>query len=155
MQYSLLLIKLIQNVVRPPDEVHIEGGDVMLWNDYIFIGTLQRSDYKDYITARTNLEGVQFIKDLFPNKIVKEFDLVKSKLEARDNALHLDCCFQPVGNDKAIIYKMVLEKRQIIALVDLLKRKFISYHKRRNVHMNSNVFSIDSNVVVSGKTLLD
>jgi N-dimethylarginine dimethylaminohydrolase len=52
-----------------------------------------------------NLEGVQFIKDLFPNKIVKEFDLVKSKLEARDNALHLDVCFQPVGNDKAIIYK--------------------------------------------------
>jgi N-dimethylarginine dimethylaminohydrolase len=92
-------------VVRPPDEVHIEGGDVMLWNDYIFIEPYKGSDYKDYITARTNLEGVQFIKDLFPNKIVKEFDLVKSKLEARDNALHLDCCFQPVGNDKAIIIK--------------------------------------------------
>ena len=26
-------------VVRPPEEVHIEGGDVMLWNEYIFIGT--------------------------------------------------------------------------------------------------------------------
>jgi arginine deiminase len=26
-------------VVRPPDEVHIEGGDVMLWDDHIFIGT--------------------------------------------------------------------------------------------------------------------
>jgi N-dimethylarginine dimethylaminohydrolase len=23
-------------VVRPPEEVHIEGGDVMLWNNYIF-----------------------------------------------------------------------------------------------------------------------
>jgi hypothetical protein len=29
--------------------------------------------------------GVQFIKELFPHKIVKEFDLVKSKIEARDN----------------------------------------------------------------------
>jgi N-dimethylarginine dimethylaminohydrolase len=66
---------------------------------------LQRSDYKDYITARTNLEGVQFIKDLFPNKIVKEFDLVKSKLEARDNALHLDCCFQPVGMIRLLFIK--------------------------------------------------
>jgi N-dimethylarginine dimethylaminohydrolase len=94
---------------------HIEGGDVMLWNDYIFIGTYKGVIIK-IILQLTNLEGVQFIKDLFPNKIVKEFDLVKSKLEARDNALHLDCCFQPVGNDKAIIYKMVLEKRQIIAL---------------------------------------
>jgi N-dimethylarginine dimethylaminohydrolase len=49
-------------VVRPPDEVHIEGGDVMLWDDHIFIGTYKGSDYKDYITARTNREGVQFIK---------------------------------------------------------------------------------------------
>jgi N-dimethylarginine dimethylaminohydrolase len=42
-------------VVRPPEEVHIEGGDVMLWNDHIFIGTYKGSDYKDYITARTNM----------------------------------------------------------------------------------------------------
>jgi hypothetical protein len=86
-----------QKVVRPPAEVHIEGGDVMLWKDYVFIGTYKGSDYKEYITARTNLQGVQYIKDLFPSRIVKEFDLVKSKIEARDNALHLDCCFQPVG----------------------------------------------------------
>jgi N-dimethylarginine dimethylaminohydrolase len=59
-----------KNVVRP-DEVHIEGGDVMLWNDYIFIGTYKGSDYKDYITARTNLEGVQFIKDLFLTKLLR------------------------------------------------------------------------------------
>ena len=51
-------------VVRPPEEVHIEGGDVMLWNDYIFIGTYKGSDYKEYITARTNIAGVQYIKDL-------------------------------------------------------------------------------------------
>ena len=94
-----------EKIVRPPEEVHIEGGDVMLWNDYIFIGTYNGSDYKDYITARTNKEGVQYIKDLFPNKKVKEFDLIKSKIEARDNALHLDCCFQPVGENKGIIYK--------------------------------------------------
>ena len=92
-------------VVRPPEEVHIEGGDVMLWNNHIFIGTYKGSDYKNYITARTNMQGVQYIKDLFPHKIVKEFDLVKSKIEPRDNALHLDCCFQPIGKDKGIIYK--------------------------------------------------
>ena len=108
-------------VVRPPEEVHIEGGDVMLWNDYIFIGTYKGSDYKDYITARTNWQGVDFIRQLFPNKIVKDFDLVKSKLEARDNALHLDCCFQPVGNDKGIIYKSGFrEEADYIFLVDLI-----------------------------------
>ena len=60
-------------VVRPPEEVHIEGGDVEVWNDYIFIGTYKGSDYKDYITARTNWQGVEYIKNLFPNKIIKEF----------------------------------------------------------------------------------
>ena len=65
-----------KKVVRPPEEVHIEGGDVMPWNEYIFIGTYKGSDYKDYITARTNTQGVDYIKALFPNKIVKAFDLV-------------------------------------------------------------------------------
>ena len=140
-------------VIRPPEEVHIEGGDVMLWNDYIFIGTYKGSDYKDYITARTNIEGVQFIKDLFPNKIVKEFDLVKSKIEARDNALHLDCCFQPVGKNKGIIYKRGFrEEADYLFLVNLFGKENLFHITREEMYnMNSNVFSIDTNVVVSEK----
>lgn len=142
-----------KNVVRPPEEVHIEGGDVMLWDDHIFIGTYKGSDYKDYITARTNKEGVQFIKDLFPNKVVKEFDLVKSKIEARDNALHLDCCFQPVGLNKGIIYKSGFrEEADYMYLVNLFGKENLFHITRDEMYtMNSNVFSIDSNVVVSEK----
>ncbi len=138
-------------VVRPPEEVHIEGGDVMLYNDHIFIGTYKGSDYKDFITARTNMAGVQFIKDLFPNKIVKEFDLVKSKIEPRDNALHLDCCFQPVGSNKGIIYKSGFrEEADYMYLVNLFGRENLFHIEREEMyHMNSNVFSIDKNVVVS------
>ncbi|NRT10950.1 dimethylarginine dimethylaminohydrolase family protein [Flavobacterium sp. 14A] len=138
-------------VVRPPEEVHIEGGDVMPWNDYIFVGTYKGSDYKDYMTARTNKEGVAFIKNLFPNKIVKEFDLVKSKLEARDNALHLDCCFQPIGTDKGIIYKSGFrEEADYMFLVDLFGKENLFHITREEMYnMNSNVFSIDTNVVVS------
>ncbi|KAB1155778.1 dimethylarginine dimethylaminohydrolase family protein [Flavobacterium luteum] len=140
-----------EKVVRPPEEVHIEGGDVMLWNDYIFIGTYKGSDYKDYITARTNTEGVNFIKNFFPNKIVKEFDLVKSKIEARDNALHLDCCFQPVGVDKGIIYKRGFrEESDYLFLVKLFGKENLFHITRDEMyHMNSNVFSIAPNVVVS------
>lgn len=140
-----------EKVVRPPQSVHIEGGDVMLWNDYIFIGTYKGSDYKDYITARTNMEGVEYIKSLFPNKIVKEFDLVKSKLEARDNALHLDCCFQPVGKDKGIIYKSGFrEEADYVYLVKLFGKENLFHITRDEMYdMNSNVFSIDENVVVS------
>lgn len=137
-------------VVRPPEEVHIEGGDVMLYNEHIFIGTYKGSDYKNYITARTNMQGVNFIKELFPNKIVKEFDLVKSKIEPRDNALHLDCCFQPVGKNKGIIYKSGFrEEADYMYLVDLFGKDNLFHITREEMyHMNSNVFSIDHNVVV-------
>ncbi|MFV5698751.1 dimethylarginine dimethylaminohydrolase family protein [Flavobacterium sp. ZT3R17] len=142
-----------KKVVRPPEEVHIEGGDVILWKEYIFIGTYKGSDYKDYITARTNVQGVKYIKDLFPNKIIKEFDLVKSKIEARDNALHLDCCFQPVGDDKGIIYKSGFrEEADYLFLVNLFGKENLFHITRDEMYtMNSNVFSIDTNVVVSEK----
>lgn len=138
-------------VIRPPEEVHIEGGDVMLWNYYIFIGTYKGSDYKDFITARTNMHGVNFIKELFPNKIVKEFDLVKSKIEPRDNALHLDCCFQPVGTNKGIIYKSGFrEEADYTYLVRLFGKENLFHIEREEMyHMFSNVFSITPDVVVS------
>ncbi|WP_372473544.1 dimethylarginine dimethylaminohydrolase family protein [Capnocytophaga sp. ARDL2] len=142
-----------EKVVTPPEEVHIEGGDVMLWGDHIFIGTYKGSDYKEYLTARTNMAGVQFIKELFPHKTVKEFDLVKSKIEPRDNALHLDCCFQPVGKNKGIIYKSGFrEESDYMYLVNLFGKENLFHIEREEMyHMNSNVFSIDKNVVVSEK----
>lgn len=140
-------------VVRPPNDVHIEGGDVMPWNDYIFIGTYKGSDYKDYITARTNLEGVAYIQNLFPNKIVKAFDLVKSKIEPRDNALHLDCCFQPIGTNKGIIYKSGFrEEADYMFLVNLFGKENLFHIEREEMyHMNSNIFSIAPDVIVSEK----
>ena len=140
-------------VVTPPEEVHIEGGDVMPWNEHIFIGTYKGDDYKEQVTARTNMAGVAFIQRLFPHKKVKEFDLVKSKTEARDNALHLDCCFQPVGKDKAIIYKGGFRSEADYQyLVDIFGVENLFHIEREEMYeMNSNVFSISPEVVVSEK----
>ena len=140
-------------VVAPPEEVHIEGGDVMPWNEHIFIGTYKGDDYKEQVTARTNMAGVAFIQKLFPHKKVKEFDLVKSKTEARDNALHLDCCFQPVGKNKAIIYKGGFRSEADYQyLVDIFGAENLFHIEREEMYeMNSNVFSISPEVVVSEK----
>jgi N-dimethylarginine dimethylaminohydrolase len=123
----------------------------MLWNNHIFIGVYKGSDYKDLITARTNMYGVAFIKSLFPNKIIKEFDLIKSNTEARDNALHLDCCFQPVGTNKAIIYKEgfrdVLDYQYLVNLFGIENMFHITRDEMYS--MFSNVFSITPNVVVT------
>jgi len=142
-----------KKVVRPPEGVHIEGGDVMLFNEYIFIGTYKGDDYKEYLTARTNMAGVEYIKKLFPNKIVKEFDLNKSRTEPRDNALHLDCCFQPIGTDKAIIHKEGFRDiKDYEYLVNLFGNENLFHIDREEMyHMNSNIFSIAPDVVVSEK----
>ncbi len=140
-----------KKVVRPPEEVHIEGGDVMPWNDYIFIGTYTGKDYPDYITARTNKEAVEFIATQFPNKKVKSFELRKSNTNAKDNALHLDCCFQPVGSDKAILHKNgFLVEEEYQWLVDYFgKENIFEITKDEMYQMFSNVFSISPEVVVS------
>jgi N-dimethylarginine dimethylaminohydrolase len=142
-----------EKVITPPEEVHVEGGDVILHNQYVFIGTYKGADYPDIITARTNMEAVNYIIKQFPEKIVKEFDLNKSNTEPRDNALHLDCCFQPVGNDKAIIYKGGFKKEsEYQFLIDLFgKENVFEITREEMYHMNSNVFSISPKVIVSEK----
>ena len=139
------------NIIETSDDIHFEGGDVMLWGDYIFIGTYKGADYSDIITARTNMKGVHFIKELFPNKIVKEFDLVKSNSNAKGNALHLDCCFQPVGKDKAIIYRGGFkEESDYRYLVELFGMENLFHITADEMYqMFSNVFSISPEVVVS------
>ncbi|MBT8316290.1 MAG: amidinotransferase [Lutibacter sp.] len=138
-------------IIETTDDIHFEGGDVMLWNNHIFIGTYKGDDYKNYITARTNMKAVNFIKKIFPNKIVKEFDLVKSNTNARENALHLDCCFQPVGKSKAIIHKEGFrDVNDYNYLLDLFGADNLFHISKDEMYqMFSNVFSISDKVIVS------
>ena len=140
-----------ENRISLPEDCHVEGGDVMPWNNYIFIGTYSGNDYPEYITARTNLNAVKAIQELFPTKIVKSFELRKSNDNAKENALHLDCCFQPIGKDKAIIHKNgFLNEEEFLWLVDFFgKENIFEISKDEMYQMNSNVFSISENIIVS------
>ena len=139
------------NRIIPPDEVHVEGGDVMPWNEYIFVGVYSGEDYPDFITARTNVAAVSFLTELFPDKKVKSFELRKSNTDPKENALHLDCCFQPIGKNKAILHRngfLVEEEYQF--LVDYFRiENIFEISKEEMYNMNSNIFSISENVVVS------
>lgn len=138
-------------IIYPPKEVHVEGGDVMPWGEYIFMGTYTGADYADYITARTNKEAVNFIASQFPHKKVKAFELRKSNTNARENALHLDCCFQPIGKNKAIIHKNgFLREEEYRWLLDYFgSDNVFEINKEEMYNMVSNVFSISPNIVVS------
>ena len=142
-----------KNRIILPTECHVEGGDVMPWNDYIFIGTYSGEDYPQLITARTNMDAVIAIQELFPDKIVKSFELRKSNTNAKENALHLDCCFQPIGKGKAIIHKNgFLIEREYNWLVDFFgKENIFEITKDEMYDMNSNIFSISEDVIISEK----
>lgn len=140
-------------VLTLPEEAHVEGGDVMPWNEYIFVGTYSGDDYADYITARTNMDAVIALQELFPHKMVKSFELRKSNTDAYNNALHLDCCFQPIGTDKAIIHRNgFLVEKEYQFLVDLFgKENLFEITAEEMYNMNSNIFSISENVIISEK----
>lgn len=142
-----------KRVVQFPTEVHVEGGDVMPYHDYIFVGTYQGDDYSDYITARTNPKAIGALQELFPTKIVKSFNLRKSNTDPKNNALHLDCCFQPVGKDKAVIHKNgFLEESEYNWLIDNFgKENVFEITKDEMYAMTSNFFSISEDVVISDK----
>ena len=140
-----------KNVIKLPEKVHVEGGDVMPWNEYIFVGVYTGDDYPDLITARTNSYAVEALQELFPNKKVKSFELRKSNTDAKDNALHLDCCFQPIGKDKAILHKngFLIEEEYNWLVNYFGAENTYEITKEEMYNMNSNIFSISEKVVVS------
>ena len=134
-----------------PKKVHIEGGDVIVHNDYIYVGISTSPDYAKLLAARTNKAAVAALQQAFPHKKVKGFELNKSNTIPHENALHLDCCFQPIGKDKAIIYPGgFLIKDEYDWLINFFgKENIFETTKEEMYNMNCNVFSISENVIVS------
>ncbi len=140
-----------KNIINVPDNIFIEGGDVILHNDYIFIGYSDDYDFKKYKVARTNKKGVDYIQELFPHKKIISFQLNKSDDDPYKNALHLDCCFQPIGNDMAILCPDGFKKDKDVRFVfDFFgKENIITINRNQMYQMYSNVFSISNDLIIS------
>ena len=141
-------------IIELPENCHVEGGDVILHNDYIFIGIYDGDDYTNLKTARTNNRAIEFLKKKFPAKKIFSFELIKSDLEPSKNALHLDCCLQPVGNDKLVTCPDAFLKRdQYEWLINHFgKENILEISLNEMSEMKCNFFSIDTNIVVSEKS---
>ena len=141
------------DIVQMPEGAMAEGGDVMPWNNYIFVGYSEKEDFDKYTVARTNKTGLDFLTATFPNKIVKGFELNKSDIDPRENALHLDCCFQPIGKNMAIIYKDGFKcSTDVDFLVNFFgEENLIELNQEEMYNMNSNIFSISEEVIISEK----
>ncbi|MDX9920251.1 MAG: arginine deiminase family protein [Paludibacter sp.] len=134
-----------------PEKAHVEGGDVVLYNDIAFVGLYTGVDYPQLKTARTNEYAFYFLKEIFPEKTFIPLELIKHDTDPRHGVLHLDCAFMPVGKGKALIYKdgfLHPEDYQIV--VDVFgKENIFEITQQEMYYMNTNVFSISPEVVVS------
>lgn len=85
------------NIIKPPRNVKLEGGDIIQYNDYIFVGN----------NKRTNKDGYEYLKNTFKNKKV---------ILIEHTALHLDCVFCILDNgvifyDSKYIKKLKIPKK--------------------------------------------
>ena len=140
-----------ENIISLPSNTSIEGGDVIVHDDYIFVGVSSEEDFNSKKVARTNLKAVNFLKSFFPNKKILCFELIKSDNLIEENCLHLDCCFQPLGLGHVLVCFDAFKNNGDIEIVKNLfgKKYLIELSKEEMGGLNSNIFSISKNIIVS------
>ncbi|OEH53564.1 hypothetical protein AQ616_13805 [Oceanobacillus sp. E9] len=108
----------------------IEGGDVIVDNEDIWIGQ----------SERTSETAIAELISYLPNNKVHTIPL-------REDILHLDCIFNVLENGYALIYKdgMDSQSYQIIQQ----KYKLIEVTEKEQFHMAPNVLSIGNSKIIS------
>ena len=146
--YRQIHYKQIYNL---PEAVHVEGGDVVLYKNFIFLGQYDFPDYSQVKTARTNRLAVDYLKMIFPQRTIVPLNLLKSDTDPYQGILHLDCTFMPVGEDKAIIYRRgFMNPRDAEHLIEMFgPENVFEVSTEEMYNMNTNVFSIAPDVVVT------
>jgi N-dimethylarginine dimethylaminohydrolase len=142
-KYLTHLIKRNKVIKTIPKEALIEGGDVVMYGDKIFVGK----------SKRTNNEGFDYIRTTFQNKEVIQIEVNISD-NAEENVVHLDCAFQPIGLDCAIIYEGGIRNPEKI-LKHFKEENLIRVSKKQAYRMFPNIFSISTNKIVIEKKFFE
>lgn len=144
------------HIERLPEAVHTEGGDVILYDDILFVGTYLREDYPTFKTARTNQYAIDYLRERFPNKQIIALELKKHDKDPRKSVLHLDCAFQPVGKGKALIYKEgFLEDKQLGLIEEIFGRdNLFAVTPEEAYYMNTNVVSLAPDKLISDESFV-
>jgi len=126
-----------EKIIRMPEGAIIEGGDVVLYNEHVFVG----------IGKRTNKKGFEHLKSLFPKKQFHGLALNVTS-DPKTNILHLDCTFQPVGDGLAIIYENGFQQKPHIIYELFDEDQLIKITQEEMNNMFPNIFSISPQMVI-------
>lgn len=122
-------------VLRVPDGIVVEGGDVVLDKGAIYVG----------VSERSTEDGVAFLRERFGHK----YEVIGIPLRSGtpgEDILHLDCAFVPVGANHALIYRSGMEHvpERIAETYELID---VTGEDQRELH--SNVLSISPEALIS------
>ncbi|CAN5115965.1 dimethylarginine dimethylaminohydrolase family protein [soil metagenome] len=123
------------DILIPPVECLLEGGDVMVDKGRILVG----------LSRRTNLKGYEWLLNVFGDEM-RVIPLYLTDLKEEENVLHLDCTFNPVGENCALIYEEGLKP-----IPDFLEKDYdlIKISRDEQQALATNVFSISSTKVIA------
>ncbi|MBT8486862.1 MAG: hypothetical protein HKO59_12205 [Phycisphaerales bacterium] len=132
---SILSTMSPERIVRPPADVTLEGGDVVLDRGVLYVG----------LSERTSSGGAAFLAETFGD----EYEVVPVPLRTTaegEDVLHLDCAFVPVGERSAIIYPPGLRE-----IPPRLRAEYdwIEVDREQQHELATNVLSIAPDLVVS------
>ncbi|MDX8046912.1 arginine deiminase family protein [Gracilibacillus sp. S3-1-1] len=124
------LLKHEQILYTPLTTPSIEGGDVIVAQDKLFIGD----------SGRTTIEAINDLQRQLPDKEV-------IPLPIREDILHLDCCFNLVSDKVGIIYSDAFQAQDR----NMLHNEFdlIEVPVEEHFTLGTNVFSIGEGKVIS------
>jgi len=125
-----LLTEIESPVVRVDAGV-VEGGDVILDGDTLYVG----------LSERTNISGLHWLEHRFGDR----FEV--TAIELKPPFLHLDVVFNLVGNNLALIYPEAIQGSSL----DMLRKryKWIVVTAREEFDLATNVFSLSPETVIS------
>lgn len=150
--YEVIYDQISYNkIYNLPERAHVEGGDVVLYNDIVFVGLYTGADYSQLKTARTNEYAFSFLKEIIPDKTFIPLELKKHDTNPYQGVLHLDCTFMPVAGNKALIYKdgFRYEKDYLLLKEMFGAKNLFEITQEEMYYMNTNIFSLSPKVVVS------
>lgn len=123
-------VESIHKPYRLLQEGTIEGGDVILTEKTVYIGA----------SSRTSKDSINVLQDNHPG-------LVFQWIQFDHSYLHLDCVFQPISSDYALVYEDAIEEESL----ELLKKHytFIPVSKEEQFHLGVNILSIGSGKIIA------
>lgn len=126
------IIDKLDNVFKVPDNIYLEGGDILVDNKTIYVG----------ISERTNIEGVNYLKKV----LGREYEIIT--LQLKPKFLHLDVVFTIINPNLALVYKDGLDNESYDKLNGFNK---IEITIEEQFDLGTNVFVIDKDNIIINK----